>query len=84
MTYDVGIAEQHAVTFSAGLATQGQLPYCNIYSTFMQRAYDQVVHDVATQNHVMFCLDRGGLVGDDGPTHRPLDYAYMRCVPSWL
>ncbi len=82
--YDVGIAEQHAVTFSAGLATQGQLPYCNIYSTFMQRAYDQVVHDVATQNlHVVFCLDRGGLVGDDGPTHHgTLDYAYMRCVPN--
>ncbi|HKJ79923.1 MAG TPA: 1-deoxy-D-xylulose-5-phosphate synthase [Prolixibacteraceae bacterium] len=82
--FDVGIAEQHAVTFSAGLATQGMVPFCNIYSTFMQRAYDQVVHDVATQNlHVVFCLDRGGLVGEDGPTHHGVfDIAYMRCVPN--
>ncbi|MCS7074820.1 MAG: 1-deoxy-D-xylulose-5-phosphate synthase, partial [Bacteroidia bacterium] len=62
--FDVGIAEQHAVTFSAGLAVQGMIPFCNIYSSFMQRAYDQVIHDVAIQNlHVIFCLDRGGLVG---------------------
>jgi len=68
--YDVGIAEQHAVTFSAGLATQGLVPFCNIYSTFMQRAYDQVIHDVAIQNlHVVFCLDRAGFAGADGPTH---------------
>jgi 1-deoxy-D-xylulose-5-phosphate synthase len=68
--FDVGIAEQHAVTFSAGLATQGLIPYCNIYSTFMQRAYDQVIHDVCLQNlKVVFCLDRAGLVGADGPTH---------------
>ena len=69
-TFDVGIAEQHAVTFSAGLATQGLIPFCNIYSSFMQRAYDQVIHDVAIQNlNVVFCLDRGGLVGADGATH---------------
>jgi len=82
--FDVGIAEQHAVTFSTGLATQGCIPYCNIYSTFMQRAYDQVLHDAAIQNlHVVFCLDRGGLVGDDGPTHHgAFDYAYMRCIPN--
>ena len=68
--FDVGIAEQHAVTFSAGMATQGKVPFCNIYSSFMQRAYDQVIHDVAIQNlHVVFCLDRGGVVGADGPTH---------------
>lgn len=84
--FDVGIAEQHAVTFSAGLATQGMVPFCNIYSTFMQRAYDQVVHDVATQNlHVVFCLDRGGLVGEDGPTHHGVfDIAYMRSVPNMI
>ncbi len=84
--FDVGIAEQHAVTFSAGLATQGLLPFCNIYSTFMQRAYDQVIHDVATQNlHVVFCLDRGGLVGEDGPTHHGVfDIAYMRMVPNMI
>lgn len=84
--FDVGIAEQHAVTFSAGLATQGLVPFCNIYSTFMQRAYDQVVHDVAIQNlQVVFCLDRGGLVGEDGPTHHGvLDIAYMRCVPNMV
>jgi len=84
--FDVGIAEQHAVTFSAGLATQGMVPFCNIYSTFMQRAYDQVVHDVATQNlHVVFCLDRGGLVGEDGPTHHGVfDIAYMRSIPNMI
>ncbi|SHK01855.1 1-deoxy-D-xylulose-5-phosphate synthase [Tangfeifania diversioriginum] len=84
--FDVGIAEQHAVTFSAGLATQGIVPFCNIYSTFMQRAYDQLVHDVATQNlHVVFCLDRGGLVGEDGPTHHGVfDIAYMRAVPNMI
>jgi len=82
--FDVGIAEQHAVTFSAGLATQGYIPFCNIYSTFMQRAYDQVIHDVAIQNlHVVFCLDRGGLVGEDGPTHHgAYDLAYFRCIPN--
>lgn len=85
-TFDVGIAEQHAVTFSAGLATEGQIPFCNIYSTFMQRAYDQVIHDVALQNlHVVFCLDRGGLVGADGPTHHGVyDLAYMRCIPNMV
>ena len=68
--FDVGIAEQHAVTFSAGLAAQGYVPFCNIYSSFMQRAYDQVIHDVALQKlNVVFCLDRGGLVGADGSTH---------------
>ena len=85
-TYDVGIAEQHAVTFSAGLATQGKLPFCNIYSSFMQRAYDQVIHDVALQNlNVVFCLDRGGLVGADGATHHgAFDIAYFRCVPNMI
>ena len=83
-TFDVGIAEQHAVTFSAGLATQGLLPFCNIYSSFMQRAYDQIIHDVALQNlNVVFCLDRGGLVGADGPTHHGiLDLAYLRSIPN--
>ncbi len=83
-TFDVGIAEQHAVTFSAGLAIEGMLPFCNIYSTFMQRAYDQVIHDVAIQNlNVVFCLDRGGLVGDDGATHHGVyDLAYMRSIPN--
>lgn len=82
--FDVGIAEQHAVTFSAGLATQGMVPFCNIYSSFMQRAYDSVVHDVALQNlNVVFCLDRAGVVGADGATHHgALDLAYMRCVPN--
>lgn len=81
---DVGIAEQHAVTLSAGLATQGMKVFCNIYSSFMQRAYDMVIHDVAIQKlPVIFCLDRGGLVGDDGPTHHgAYDIAYMRCVPN--
>ncbi|MFA5327761.1 MAG: 1-deoxy-D-xylulose-5-phosphate synthase [Prolixibacteraceae bacterium] len=85
-TFDVGIAEQHAVTFSAGLAIQGMLPFCNIYSTFMQRAYDQVIHDVALQNlQVVFCLDRGGLVGADGATHHGVfDLAYMRSVPNMI
>ncbi len=85
-TFDVGIAEQHAVTFSAGLATQGLIPFCNIYSTFMQRAYDQVIHDVAIQNlNVVFCLDRGGLVGADGATHHgAYDLAYFRCIPNMI
>ncbi|MGF1637129.1 MAG: 1-deoxy-D-xylulose-5-phosphate synthase [Cyclobacteriaceae bacterium] len=84
--FDVGIAEQHAVTFSAGLATQGLVPFCNIYSTFMQRAYDQVIHDVCLQNlHVVFCLDRAGLVGADGATHHgAYDIAYMRCLPNMV
>lgn len=84
--FDVGIAEQHAVTFSAGMATQGLVPFCNIYSSFMQRGYDQVVHDVAIQKlHVVFCLDRGGLVGEDGATHHgSFDMAYMRCIPNLI
>lgn len=84
--FDVGIAEQHAVTFSAGLATQGLVPYCNIYSSFMQRAFDQVLHDVALQNlNVVFCLDRGGLVGADGATHHgAYDLAYMRMIPNMV
>lgn len=84
--YDVGIAEQHAVTFSAGLATQGLVPFCNIYSTFMQRAYDQVIHDVCIQNlPVIFCMDRAGLAGADGPTHHgAFDIAYMRCLPNMV
>ena len=84
--FDVGIAEQHAVTFSAGLATQGLVPFCNIYSSFMQRGYDQVVHDVAIQKlPVVFCLDRAGLVGDDGPTHHGCyDIAYFRCIPNMI
>lgn len=82
--FDVGIAEQHAVTFSAGLATQGLIPFCNIYSTFMQRAYDQVVHDVCLQNlPVVLCLDRAGFAGADGPTHHgAYDIAYFRCIPN--
>ncbi|SEM86838.1 1-deoxy-D-xylulose-5-phosphate synthase [bacterium A37T11] len=82
--FDVGIAEQHAVTFSAGLATQGLVPFCNIYSSFMQRAYDQVIHDVAIQNlNVVFCLDRAGIAGADGPTHHgAYDLAFMRCIPN--
>lgn len=82
--FDVGIAEQHAVTFSAGLATQGLTPFCNIYSSFMQRAFDQVVHDVAIQKlNVVFCLDRAGIAGADGPTHHgAYDLAYMRCIPN--
>ena len=82
--FDVGIAEQHAVTFSAGMATQGEVVFCNIYSTFMQRAYDQVVHDVCIQElPVIFCLDRAGFAGADGPTHHgAYDLAYMRCIPN--
>lgn len=84
--FDVGICEQHAVTVSAGLATQGMRVFCNIYSSFMQRAYDQVIHDVAIQNlPVVFCLDRAGLVGEDGPTHHgAYDIPYMRCVPNMI
>tara|TARA_R110001592_G_scaffold16011_3_gene68623 strand:- start:3943 stop:5877 length:1935 start_codon:yes stop_codon:yes gene_type:complete len=84
--FDVGIAEQHAVTFSAGMAAQGLVPYCNIYSSFMQRAYDQVIHDVALQNlQVVFCLDRGGVVGADGSTHHgAYDLAYFRCIPNMI
>jgi 1-deoxy-D-xylulose-5-phosphate synthase len=80
----VGIAEQHAVTFSAGLAATGMVPFCNIYSSFMQRAYDQVIHDVAIQNlSVVFCLDRAGLVGSDGATHHgAYDLAFFRCIPG--
>jgi 1-deoxy-D-xylulose-5-phosphate synthase len=85
-SFDVGIAEQHAVTFSAGLATQGLVPFCNIYSSFMQRAYDQVIHDVALQNlNVVFCLDRAGIAGADGPTHHgAYDVAFMRCIPNLI
>jgi 1-deoxy-D-xylulose-5-phosphate synthase len=85
-TFDVGIAEQHAVTFSAGLAIQGKVPFCNIYSSFMQRAYDQVIHDVALQNlNVVMCLDRAGIVGNDGPTHHgTFDLAYFRCIPNLI
>ena len=84
--FDVGIAEGHAVTFSAGLATEGMVPFCNIYSTFMQRAYDNVIHDVALQRlHVVMCLDRGGLVGEDGATHHgAFDLAYFGCVPNLI
>lgn len=84
--FDVGICEQHAVTMSAGMATQGLKVFCNIYSTFMQRAYDQVIHDVAIQDlPVIFCLDRAGLVGEDGPTHHgAYDLAYMRCIPNMI
>jgi len=84
--FDVGIAEQHAVTFSAGLATQGLIPFCNIYSSFMQRAYDQVIHDVCIQNlPVIFCLDRAGFAGADGPTHHgAYDIAFFRCIPNMI
>jgi len=84
--FDVGIAEQHAVTFSAGLATQGLIPFCNIYSSFMQRAFDQVVHDVAIQKlPVVFCLDRAGIAGADGPTHHgAYDIAFFRCIPNMI
>jgi 1-deoxy-D-xylulose-5-phosphate synthase len=84
--FDVGICEQHAVTLSAGLATQGMKVFCNIYSTFMQRAYDMVIHDVAIQKlPVIMCLDRAGVVGDDGPTHHGCyDIAYMRCIPNMV
>ncbi len=84
--FDVGIAEQHAVTMAAGMATQGLVPFCNIYSTFLQRAYDQIIHDVALQNlPVIFCIDRAGLVGEDGATHHGVfDLAYLRCVPNLI
>ncbi|MBP3424302.1 MAG: 1-deoxy-D-xylulose-5-phosphate synthase [Alistipes sp.] len=84
--FDVGIAEAHAVTFSAGLAASGQVPFCNIYSTFMQRAYDSIIHDVALQNlPVVLCLDRGGLVGEDGATHHgAFDLAYLSCIPNMV
>lgn len=83
---DVGIAEQHAVTLSAGMATQGMIVFCNIYSTFLQRAYDQLIHDVALQDlPVIFCLDRAGLVGEDGATHHGVfDLAYLRCIPNMI
>ncbi len=83
-TFDVGIAEQHAVTLAAGIAAQGMIPFCNVYSTFLQRAYDQIIHDVALQKlPVIFCLDRAGLVGDDGATHHGVfDIAYLNCIPN--
>jgi 1-deoxy-D-xylulose-5-phosphate synthase len=85
-TFDVGIAEQHAVTFAAGLAAQGMIPFCNIYSSFFQRAYDQAIHDVALQKlPVVFCLDRAGLVGEDGATHHgSFDLSFMRCIPDLI
>ncbi|MCK0130430.1 1-deoxy-D-xylulose-5-phosphate synthase [Flavobacteriaceae bacterium F08102] len=84
--FDVGIAEQHAVTLAAGMVTQGLIPFCTIYSTFLQRAYDQIIHDVALQNlPVIFCLDRAGLVGEDGATHHGVfDIAYLRCIPNLI
>ncbi len=84
--FDVGIAEQHAVTLAAGMVTQGMIPFCTIYSTFLQRAYDQVIHDVALQKlPVIFCLDRAGLVGEDGATHHGVfDLAYLRCIPNMI
>ncbi len=84
--FDVGIAEQHAVTLSAGMATEGMVVFCNIYSTFLQRAYDQIIHDVALQNlPVIFCLDRAGLVGQDGGTHQGVfDLAYLNCIPNLI
>jgi 1-deoxy-D-xylulose-5-phosphate synthase len=84
--FDVGIAEQHAVTLAAGMATQGLVPFCNIYSTFLQRAYDQIIHDVALQQlPVIFCLDRAGLVGEDGATHHGVfDVSYLRCIPNLI
>jgi 1-deoxy-D-xylulose-5-phosphate synthase len=84
--FDVGIAEQHAVTLAAGMATQGLIPFCNIYSTFLQRAYDQIIHDVALQKlSVIFCLDRAGLVGEDGATHHGVfDLSYLRCIPNLI
>ena len=85
-TFDVGIAEQHAVTFAAGMAAKGYIPFCNIYSSFLQRAYDQVIHDIALQNlPVILCLDRGGLVGEDGATHHGVfDLAFLRCIPNMI
>ena len=84
--FDVGIAEQHAVTMAGGMAAEGLVPFCNIYSTFLQRAYDQIIHDVALQNlPVIFCLDRAGLVGQDGATHHGIyDMAYLRCIPNLI
>lgn len=84
--FDVGIAEQHAVTLAAGMATQGFIPFCAIYSTFLQRAYDQIIHDVALQNlPVIFCIDRAGIVGEDGATHHgAFDIAYLRCIPNMV
>jgi 1-deoxy-D-xylulose-5-phosphate synthase len=84
--FDVGIAEEHAVIFAAGMATKGYKPFCAIYSTFLQRAFDQIVHDVCLQNlPVVFCMDRGGLSGDDGPTHHGLfDISYLRSVPNLI
>ncbi|MCW5516436.1 1-deoxy-D-xylulose-5-phosphate synthase [Muriicola sp. Z0-33] len=84
--FDVGIAEQHAVTMAAGMASAGMIPFCNIYSTFLQRAYDQVIHDVALQElPVVFCLDRAGLVGEDGATHHGVfDLAFLRCIPNLI
>ncbi len=84
--FDVGIAEQHAVTFAAGLATQNMVPFCNIYSSFLQRGYDQVIHDVALQKlPVILCVDRAGLVGEDGATHHgAYDLAYLRCIPNMI
>jgi 1-deoxy-D-xylulose-5-phosphate synthase len=84
--FDVGIAEQHAVTMAAGMTTQGFIPFCNIYSTFLQRAYDQIIHDVALQSlPVIFCIDRAGLVGEDGATHHGVfDLAYLRCIPNLI
>ena len=82
--FDVGIAEQHAVTFSAGLAVSGLVPFCNIYSSFLQRGYDQIIHDVALQKiPVILCIDRAGLVGEDGPTHHgAFDLAFLRAIPN--
>lgn len=84
--FDVGIAEQHAVTLAAGMASNGLIPFCNIYSTFVQRGYDQIIHDVAIQNiPVVFCLDRAGLVGEDGTTHHGIyDIAFLRCIPNMI
>ena len=84
--FDVGIAEQHAVTFAAGLATKGYIPFCNIYSSFLQRGYDQIIHDVALQElPVIFCIDRGGLVGEDGATHQGIfDLAFLRAIPNMI
>ncbi|MDD3861225.1 MAG: transketolase C-terminal domain-containing protein, partial [Bacteroidales bacterium] len=84
--FDVGIAEQHAVTFAAGLARNGMIPFCNLYSSFSQRAYDQIIHDVALQNlHVVICLDRAGLVGPDGATHHgAFDISFLRCIPNMV
>ena len=83
-SFDVGISEEHAVTFAAGLAKEGLQPFCSIYSTFLQRAFDEVIHDVAIQNlPVTFCIDRAGLVGEDGVTHHGVfDISYLRCIPN--